>query len=80
VTIKLHSNFAVHPGEWLRAEVVEPSGFNVSELAKRLHVSRQAMSNLLNGKDGLSPEMAVREGAWVEGRHADADAWGVCAC
>ncbi len=60
MAIKLHSSFAVHPGVWLRAEVVEPSGFNVTELAERLHVTRQAMSNLLNGNASLSAEMAIR--------------------
>lgn len=60
MAIKLHSSFAVHPGKWLRAEVVEPSGLSVTELAERLHITRQAMSNLLNGNSGLSAEMAIR--------------------
>jgi len=60
MAIKLHSSFAVHPGEWLRTEIVEPVGLNVTEAAERLHVTRQAMSNLLNGNAGLSAEMAIR--------------------
>ncbi|MES2904794.1 MAG: HigA family addiction module antitoxin [Pseudomonadota bacterium] len=60
MTIKLHSSFAVHPGEWLRAEIVEPPGLSVTELADRLDVSRQSMSKLLNGNQGLSAEMAIR--------------------
>jgi addiction module HigA family antidote len=60
MAIKLHSSFAVHPGLWLRAEVVEPAGLSVTGLAERLRVTRQAMSNLLNGKSGLSAEMAIR--------------------
>ena len=60
MTIKLHSSFAVHPGDWLRTEIIEPSGLNVTEAAGRLHVTRQAMSNLLNGNAGLSAEMAIR--------------------
>lgn len=60
MAIKLHPSFAVHPGEWLRAEIVEPAGLSVTEAAERLHVTRQAMSNLLNGKAGLSAEMAIR--------------------
>ena len=60
MTIKLHPSFAVHAGKWLRAEIVEPAGLNVTELAERLHVTRQAMSNLLNGNAGLSAEMAIR--------------------
>ena len=60
MAIRLHSTFAVHPGEWLRTEITEPSGLNVTEPAERLHVTRQAMSNLLNGSSGLSAEMAIR--------------------
>ena len=58
--IKLHSSLAVHPGLWLRAEVVEPAGLSVSDAADRLAVSRQSMSKLLNGRQGLSAEMAIR--------------------
>ena len=60
MAIKLHSSFAVHPGPWLRAEIVEPHGLNVTVLAEKLGVTRQAMSNLLNGNAGLSAEMAIR--------------------
>lgn len=60
MAIKLHDSFAVHPGAWLRAEIVEPAGLSVTALAERLHVTRQAMSNLLNGNAGLSAEMAIR--------------------
>lgn len=60
MTIKLHKSFAVHPGEWLRHEMVEPAGLSVTAAAEQLHVTRQAMSNLLNGNSGLSAEMAIR--------------------
>jgi addiction module HigA family antidote len=60
MAIKLHDSFAEHPGAWLRAEIVEPAGLNVTTLAGRLHVTRQAASNLLNGNAGLSAEMAIR--------------------
>ena len=58
--IKLHPSFAVHPGGWLRTEIIEPHGLSVTEAAARLHVTRQAMSNLLGGRAGLSAEMALR--------------------
>ena len=58
--ITLHSSFAVHPGDWLRTEIVQPHGLNVTDTAAKLRVTRQAMSNLLNGRAGLSAEMAVR--------------------
>jgi antitoxin HigA-1 len=60
MAIKLHSSFAVHPGEWLRSEIVEPHGLNVTVAAEKLKVTRQAMSNLLNGNAGLSADMAIR--------------------
>jgi addiction module HigA family antidote len=60
MAIKLHGSFAVHPGPWLRAEIVEPAGLSVTALAERLRVTRQAASNLLNGNAGLSAEMAIR--------------------
>lgn len=60
MAIRLHSSMAVHTGAWLRTEAVEPAGLSVTEAAARLRVTRQAMSNLLNGKAGLSAEMAIR--------------------
>lgn len=55
MAIKLHPSFAVHPGEWLKTEIVEPHGLSVTVAAGQLGVTRQAMSNLLNGNAGLPP-------------------------
>jgi len=60
MAIKLHSSFAVHPGPWLRTEIVEPHGLSVTALAQALGVTRQAMSQLLNGRGGVSADMAIR--------------------
>jgi antitoxin HigA-1 len=60
MAIQLHHSFAVHPGIWLRQEIVEPTGLNVTELADHLAVARQSMSKLLNGRQGLSADMAIR--------------------
>ncbi len=60
MAIKISPFFAVHPGVWLREEMVEPNGLSVAELAKHFTVSRQAMSMLLNGRAGLTAEMAIR--------------------
>jgi addiction module HigA family antidote len=60
MAIKLHPSIFVHPGPWLRTEIVEPSGLSVTDLAGRLGVTRQALSTLLNGRAGLSAEMAIR--------------------
>jgi antitoxin HigA-1 len=57
--MKIHSYFAMHPGIWLREEIVKPRGLGVTELARHFGVSRQAMSTLLNGRVGLRAEMAI---------------------
>ena len=60
MAVKLHPSFAIHPGDWLKTEIIESYGLNVTVAAEKLGVTRQAMSNLLNGKAGLSAEMAIR--------------------
>ena len=49
----------VHPGTFIREHVI-PAGMYVKDAAERLGVGRPALSNLLNGKSSLSPNMAVR--------------------
>lgn len=49
-----------HPGEILKSELIEANGLTITEVAKRLKVSRQALSNILNEKADVSPEMALR--------------------
>lgn len=49
-----------HPGDVVRGSYLEPLGLNVTEGAKVLGVSRQALSNLVNHRAHLSPDMAVR--------------------
>ena len=49
-----------HPGEVIRELCLEPLGLTVTDAAKGLGVSRKALSELLNGHSGISPEMAVR--------------------
>ena len=49
-----------HPGRIVRQECIEPLGLTVTEAAKRLGGTRQALNNLVNGKSGISAEMAVR--------------------
>jgi addiction module HigA family antidote len=60
LAIRIASAFALHPGDWLRTEIVEPHGLSVTDAARHLDVTRQAMSNLLNGRAGLSADMAIR--------------------
>lgn len=49
-----------HPGHVVRTVCLEGFGLSVTEGAARLGVTRQALNNLVNGKSGISPEMAVR--------------------
>ena len=49
-----------HPGEVLRELCLKPLGLTVTETAKALGVSRKTLSTILNGRAGISPEMAVR--------------------
>ncbi len=49
-----------HPGRIVRQECIEPLGLTVTEAARALGVTRQALNNLVNLKAGISPEMAIR--------------------
>ena len=49
-----------HPGEILKELVIEPLGLSVTEVASRLGVSRASLSKVINGRAGVTPEMAVR--------------------
>lgn len=50
----------LHPGEIVKDELINATGLSVTEAAERLGVSRTALSRLLNGHAGISPEMALR--------------------
>ncbi len=50
----------IHPGKLLFAELIEENKLTISEVAKMLHVSRQTVSNIMNEKSVISPEMALR--------------------
>jgi antitoxin HigA-1 len=50
----------VHPGHIVKHDCLEPLGLSVTDAAKVLRVTRQALNNIVNGKAGISPEMAIR--------------------
>jgi len=50
----------MHPGTTIRQDCLEKNGLSVTDAARVLGVDRQTLSNLLNAKSGISPEMAVR--------------------
>jgi addiction module HigA family antidote len=49
-----------HPGRIVRHDCLEPLRLSVTEGAKILGVTRQALNNVVNGKSGISPGMAIR--------------------
>lgn len=49
-----------HPGRVVRHDCLEPLGLSVTEGARIPGVTRQALNNVVNGKSGISPEMAIR--------------------
>jgi addiction module HigA family antidote len=49
-----------HPGEIIRELCLVPLGISVTEAAESLGVSRKTLSSILNGRAGISPEMAIR--------------------
>ena|SRR3989344_2248822 len=49
-----------HPGKMVKSLCLDPLGISVTEAAKALKVSRPTLSKLINGRIGISPEMAIR--------------------
>ena len=49
-----------HPGLSVRHDCLEPLGLSVSEAARKLGVSRKQLSDIVNCRAGISPEMAIR--------------------
>ena len=49
-----------HPGLVVLQECIEPSSLSITDAAAALGVTRNTLSELVNGKRGISPEMAVR--------------------
>ena len=49
-----------HPGLSVRHDCIEPLGLTVVEAARGLGVSRRQLSDVVNGRAGISPEMAIR--------------------
>jgi len=60
MALTMHPSLAIHPGVWLRSEIIEANGVAIGALAKAFGVSRQAVSAVLNGRSALSADMAIR--------------------
>jgi addiction module HigA family antidote len=62
-----------YPGETLREDILPALGLSVTEAAAELGVSRVALSRVLNGKAGISLDLAMRLEEWIGG--ATAETW-----
>ncbi|MEK9211364.1 HigA family addiction module antitoxin [Sphingomonas sp. 2378] len=60
MAIKLHDSMFIHPGVWMRAELIDAHDLTVVDAAARLGVTRQSLSPVLNGHNSVTPEMAIR--------------------
>lgn len=56
--MKMHN--PPHPGEVLKELCLKPLGLSVTRAAEALGVRRKTLSSILNGRAGISPEMAIR--------------------
>jgi antitoxin HigA-1 len=61
-----------HPGLSVRHDCIEPLGLTITKAAEVLGVTRQTLNNLVNGKSGISADMAIRLGKAFGG---DAETW-----
>ena len=65
-----------HPGSILREDVLPALGLSVTEAAKQIGVTRVALSRVLNGHSGISPEMALKIEDWLGVEHGGrAEMW-----
>jgi addiction module HigA family antidote len=58
--LKLGMKNPPHPGGIVFRQCIEPLGLTITDAAEALGVTRNTLSELVNGKRGISPEMAVR--------------------
>lgn len=58
MSLKMHN--PPHPGEIIKELCLEPIGISITEAASKLGVSRKTLSEIINGRSGISPEMAIR--------------------
>lgn len=64
-----------HPAEVIRDDILPELGLSVTEAAKQLGVNRVTLSRLLNGKSGISADMALRLHAWLGKDSPSPESW-----
>lgn len=76
MAVELHESFAIHPGPWLREQVIKPYGMTITSAAAHLQVTRAALTRVLDGNARLTPphSTAVRKGIWDFGTNVASDA------
>lgn len=60
-----------YPGETLREDVLPALGLTVTQAAQELGINRVTLSRVLNGKAGISVDLALRLEAWLDGPSAE---------
>lgn len=64
-----------HPAEVIRDDILPELGLSVTEAAKQLGVNRVTLSRLLNGKSGISADMALRLHIWLGENSPSPESW-----
>jgi len=66
-----------HPGETLREDILPALGLSVTDAARQLGISRVALSRVLNGRAGISVDLARRLERWLNGpdKGPSAESW-----
>lgn len=64
-----------HPAETIREDILPALGLTVTEAAKQLGVNRVTFSRLLNGKSGISADMALRLHVWLGEDSPSPESW-----
>lgn len=64
-----------HPAEVIREDILPELGLSVTEAAKQLGVNRVTLSRLLNGKSGISADMALRLHTWLGENSPSPESW-----
>lgn len=60
MAIKRHESLNIHPGIILKNMIIEPAGLTIAEASQYLNTTRLTLSNIINGKSGISPNMAIK--------------------
>ena len=60
MSVDLHESFAIHPGPWLREQVIKHYGMTITSAAAHLQVTRAALTRVLDGNARLTPLIALR--------------------